>query len=214
MIVRVLLVERTMLLRRALADVLSGEDGLDVVAAIGELDKLVAVAGQVDPDVAIVHGELLTGAGLATVAELTDAHPRCAVLVLARPDGAGTVRAAWDAHVRAIVSTEASPGRLACCVRRVASGERVIDPAVAVAALRAPRNPLTAREREVLGSIASGLPSAEIADRLCLTKGTLCNYVSTIIRKTGARNRLEAVRIAEERGWLAESGRQVPTRSR
>ena len=213
-IVRILLVERTRLLRDALASVLSGEDGMEVVAAVDGLDKLVPFARQLHPDVAIVDVDLLTGPGLGAVEALTGTVPGCAVLVLADPDGTGPVRAAWDAHVRAFVSTETSPGRLAECIRRTACGERVIDPALAVAAMRAPRNPLTAREREVLGSVALGLPSTEIADRLCLTKGTVCNYVSTIIRNAGARNRLEAVRIAEECGWLPESGRPVPTRSR
>ena len=102
-----------------------------------------------------------------------------------------------------LISKDAPPSRLADGIRRVARGERVIDPALAVAALRAPRNPLTMRELEVLRVLAMGLPSAEIAAKLDLRIGTVCNYVSTIIRKTGARNRVEAVRIAGESGWLS-----------
>jgi two-component system response regulator DesR len=106
------------------------------------------------------------------------------------------------AQVRGLVGKDALPSRLADCIRRIAKGERIIDPSLAVVALRAPRNPLTTREREVLDIMAAGLPSAEIAAQLDISAGTVGNYISTIIRKTGARNRLEAVRIAEEAGWL------------
>jgi two-component system, NarL family, response regulator DesR len=82
------------------------------------------------------------------------------------------------------------------------TGERVIDPTRAHAVLRPPRNPLTRREFEVLRAAASGTPSSEIATRLGLSAGTVRNYVSSILGKLGARNRLEAVRIAQQSGWL------------
>ncbi len=211
---RILLIERMCLLRESLAAVLSAEEDLDVSAAISGVDGAALWAHKVEPDVAVVDIDLLTGPRLAVVAELADALSCCAILVLADPGSPSVGWAAVDEHVRGCVSKDALPSRLAECIRRVAAGERVIDPMVAVAALRAARNPFTAREREVLGIMAVGLPSAEIADRLRLSRGTVCNYISTIIHKTGARNRLEAVRIAEESGWLSEPGHQAPTRSR
>jgi two-component system response regulator DesR len=190
------------LLRGALAAFLSAEDDLEVPAAIASINEAVTVAGGVRPHVAVIDIDLLNGSGLAVAQELARLLPGCATLILADPDSPRALRAALDTHVRGFVGKDALPSRLADYIRRVAKGERVIDPILAVAALRAPRNPLTERERQVLEVVALGLPSAEIAGRLHLTNGTVCNYISTIIRKTGARNRLEAVHIAEESGWL------------
>ena len=211
--VRILLVERMNLLRGALAAVLSADADLDVTEAAG-VAEILLYAPKVEPDVVVIDLDLLTGTGGATAQEMTEALPGCAVLVLADPDSPGAVRAALDSRVRGFVSKATTPSRLVQGIKRVAAGERVIDPTLAVAVLRAPRNPLTAREREILAMIAQGLPSADIAGKLCLSRGTVANYVSTIIRKVGARNRFEAVRIADERGWLSECLPQAPTRSR
>jgi two-component system response regulator DesR len=200
--IRVLLVERMNLLRGALACVLSAEGDLDVSAAVADISEAVMVARAVRPDVAVVDIDLLVGCDPTVAQGFAQALPGCATLILADLGSPNALRIALTAHVHGFVSKDALPSRLADSIRRVAKGERVIDPALAVAALRAPRNPLTAREREVLGVLSSGLPSAEIAARLELQVGTVGNYISTIMRKTGARNRLEAVRIAEESGWL------------
>jgi two-component system response regulator DesR len=201
-VIRILLVERMSLLRGALAAVLSAEDDLDVPAAIANMNELVPVARAVRPDVTVIDIELLTGGGFSLAQELNEVLPDCATLVLADADSPNALRTTFDTHVRGFASKDASPCRLADCIRQVAKGVRMIDPMLAVAALRAPRNPLTTREREVLGIMALGLPSSEIAVRLHLSTGTVCNYISTIIRKTRSRNRLEAVRMAEEAGWL------------
>jgi two-component system response regulator DesR len=200
--VRVLLVERMNLLRGALACVLSAEGDLEVSAAVADLDEAAPIVRAVRPDVAVLDIDLLTDYGAGGIQRLGEALPGCAMVVLADRGSASSLRAALASHVDGLVSKDALPSRLAEGIRRVARGERVIDPALAVAALRAPRNPLTAREVEVLRVLSLGLPSAEIAARLHLRIGTVCNYVSTIMRKTGARNRMEAVRIAEDSGWL------------
>lgn len=213
-VIRILLVERMNLLRGALAALLSDEDDLVVPAAIAEVGEVLPSVHKVEPDVVIIDVDQLDGYGLAEVQELTTVLPDCSVLVLAAPGSASAVRAALDSHVRGFVSKDVVPSHLADSVRRVAMGERVIDPTLAVAALRVPRNPLTARECQILEFVARGAPSAEIADRLYLAKGTVANYVSTIIRKIGARNRLEAVRIAADSGWLSAPGGHAPIRSR
>jgi two-component system, NarL family, response regulator DesR len=200
--IRILLVERTNLLREALAAVLAAESDLAVPASIANIHEVVPVARAVQPDVAVIDIDLLAGCDFTLAQELTEALPGCSILVLADPESPNPLRTALDSHVRGFVGKDALPNRLADAIRLVAGGERVIDPTLAVAALRAPRNPLTGREREVLELMAQGLPSAEIATRLHLASGTVGNYVSTIIRKAGARNRLEAVRVAEESGWL------------
>jgi two-component system response regulator DesR len=190
------------LLRGALAAVLSAEDDLDVPAAIATINELVPVAHAVKPDVTVIDIDLLISGGLGLTEELNVALAGCATLVLADADNPNALRATLDTPVRGFASKDAPPGQLADSIRQVAKGERMIDPMLAVAALRAPQNPLTPREREVLRVMALGLPSSEIAVRLHLSTGTVCNYISTIIRKTRGRNRFEAVRMAEEAGWM------------
>jgi two-component system response regulator DesR len=201
-VIRILLVEPMNLLRGALAAVLSLEDDLDVVADLSRLDEVLAMARAVPPDVAIINIDLLADDGLGTVARLNAELPDCAILVLAGVDAPGRLSRALDAHVRGFVGNQSVPCELVCAIRRLASGERVMDANLAVAVLGASRNPLSPRERDVLSVAASGLPSREVAAKLHLTAGTVRNYISAILRKTGARNRLEAIRIAEDAGWL------------
>ncbi|XVV15334.1 LuxR C-terminal-related transcriptional regulator [Actinoplanes sp. CA-131856] len=190
------------LLRGALAATLSLEDDLDVVAELGELAEAPGMARAVRPDVALVDVGLLAGDGLRLLGRLGAEQPRCAVLVLAGPDASGRLNRALDAPVRGVVGTQAAPCELVRDIRRAARGERVIDAGLAVAMVAAPRSPLSARELDVLSVAASGVPSREVAARLHLAAGTVRNHISVILRKTGARNRLEAVRLAESSGWL------------
>ena len=198
----VMLVEPGSLLRGSLATVLSAEADLDVVAELGRLQGALPVARAVHPDVAVIGADLLDDAGMSTLEELHREVPSCAVVVLVDTLVPGAVRAEREPYVRGFIGRDTTPGQLADHIRRAANGERVIDPILAVATLRAPHNPLTPREREVLRLAALGVPSNEIAGHLHLSVGTVRNYLSTIIRKTGARNRLEAVRTAQDAGWL------------
>ncbi|MFF5075832.1 response regulator transcription factor [Actinoplanes sp. NPDC000266] len=190
------------LLRGALSATLSLEDDFVVVAELGGLAEAPRMARAVRPDVTVVNVGLLAGDGLRLLGLLSSAQPRCAVLVLAGPDASGPLNRALDAHVRGVVGTQAAPCELVRDIRRAARGERVIDAGLAVAMVAAPRSPLSARELDVLSVAASGVPSREVAARLHLAAGTVRNHISVILRKTGARNRLEAVRLAESSGWL------------
>jgi two-component system response regulator DesR len=201
-VIRILLVVQMSLLRGALAAVLAAEDDIEVAAEIARLDEMIPTARAVRPDVVIIDIDLFGNGAFAAAYQLNDVVPGCATLVLADTDSPGAMRAALDTHVRGFVGKDCPPSRFVDYVRQVGRGERAIDPTLAVAALRAPRNPLTPRELEVLRVAASGVPSVEIADLLHLSVGTVRNYMSTIMRKTRARNRLEAVRIAEAAGWL------------
>ena len=107
-----------------------------------------------------------------------------------------------ESGAEAFLVKDAPAAQLADAVRRVLNGQRVIDPALAAAALAEGADPLTSRERDVLQAAADGSVNAEIARRLLLSEGTVRNYLSTAIQKTGARNRAEAVLIAREKGWL------------
>jgi two-component system response regulator DesR len=201
-VIRILLVEPMNLLRGALAATLSLEEDLEVVAALGALDQALDMARAVPPDVAVVNIALLAGDGLATIARLTAEQPDCATLVLAGPDESVLLNRALDLRIGGVVGTQAAPCELVRGIRRLVRGERVIDASLAVAMVAAPRSPLSPRELNVLSVAASGVPSMEVAAELHLSTGTVRNYISAILRKTGARNRLEAVRLAEGAGWL------------
>jgi two-component system response regulator DesR len=101
-----------------------------------------------------------------------------------------------------LLTVNASPTDLVEGVRRLVRGEPVVDAALAVAALTALENPLTEREREVLRLAVDGAPVGEIAEILVLSVGTVRNYLSRIMVKTGARSRIEAIRIAQAAGWI------------
>ncbi|KUL27789.1 response regulator transcription factor [Actinoplanes awajinensis] len=200
--IRILLVEPLSLLRGALAVTLSREDDLDVVADLGALGPAPDMARAVKPDVVVVNIALLAGDGLETLARLTAGQPGCATLALAGPDESVLLNRAVGRLVDGVASTRAAPCELVSGIRRLVRGERSIDAGLAVAMVAAPRSPLSPREMTVLSVAASGVPSAEIAAELHLSAGTVRNYISAILHKTGARNRLEAVRLAESAGWL------------
>jgi two-component system response regulator DesR len=201
-VIRIVLVVETGLWRGALAAVLAAENDFEVVADTGRIEETTPLAKAVLPDVVIADIDLVAKDVPTVAAELYEAVPGCATLVLAGTDSPGMVRAALDSHVSGIVCKDCGPNALIRYVRQAAKGERVIDPMLAATALRTPRNPLTERERDVLRVASLGVPSVEIAGCLHLTVGTVRNYMSSIMRKTGARNRVEAIRIANDTGWL------------
>jgi two-component system response regulator DesR len=201
-VTRILLVEPMNLLRGALAATLSLEEDLEVVADLDALSQALEMARAVLPDVAVVDIALLAGDGLAETARLSAEQPDCAILVLADPGESILLNRALDLRIDGVVSTQAAPCELVHGIRRLVRGERVIDASLAVAMVAAPRSPLSPRELNVLSVAASGVPSTEVAAELHLSTGTVRNYISAILRKTGARNRLEAVRLAEGAGWF------------
>jgi two-component system response regulator DesR len=140
--------------------------------------------------------------GLTAAAQLAELLPSCRVLILTTFGRPGYLRRAMESGAVGFLLKDAPAGQLASAIRRTAAGERVVDPSLALAALGEGANPLTDREREVLAVAARGASIAEIAAQLFLSEGTVRNYLSTAIQKLNARNRVEAARIAEEKGWL------------
>jgi two-component system response regulator DesR len=199
--VSILLVEPMSLLRGALAAVLSGE-GFKVSEQLARVEEAAPIARRLRPDIAIVGLDLSAERGVEALEQLHREEPDCAVLLLVDLEAPGTVRSGLETWVRGFVGKDTPPDQLVAYVRRVADGERVVDPAIAVAAWQAPPNPLTRRECEILRVAAEGRTSVEIANELHLSVGTVRNYLSSIMRKTGARTRLEAFRIASGAGWL------------
>jgi two-component system, NarL family, response regulator DesR len=201
-VIRIMIVEAMGLLRSALRTVLSSESDLEVVAEIGKDEDIVDIAERGRPDVIVIDVDLTAPDTSPLLDRLAAALPYASVLALSGEWTADSLREALGSGVRGFTGKELSPAQFVRIVRAVAGGHRVIDPAVAAAVLNPPQNPLTEREREVLRAAAEGLPAKEIANRLYLAHGTVRNRMSAILRKTGARNRLEAIRRAQERGWL------------
>jgi two-component system, NarL family, response regulator DesR len=200
--IRLLLADDQELVRQALCALLALEDDFEVVASVGRGDEVVGAAREHRPDVALLDIEMPGLDGLAAAAVLATQVPDCRVVMLTTFGRAGYLRRAMEAGAAGFVVKDAPADVLADAIRRVLTGERVVDPALAVATLAAGESPLTARERDVLIAARTGATIAEIASRLYLSEGTVRNYVSAAITKTGARNRVEAVRLADERGWL------------
>lgn len=200
--IRVLLAEDQAMTRGALAALLGLAGDIEVVAQVGRGDAVVPAALAARPDVALLDIEMPGGDGLTTAALLHRSLPSCRVLILTTFGRPGYLRRAMESGVVGFLVKDAPASELATAIRRVAAGERVIDPSLATAALSDGNNPLTEREREVLAVAASGASIAEIAAMLSLSDGTVRNYLSTAIQKLGVRNRVEASRQAEQKGWL------------
>jgi two-component system response regulator DesR len=200
--VRLLLAEDQVMIREALAALLSFEDDMVVVAQVGRGDEVAKAARDTNPDVALLDIEMPGMDGLAAAAELKKNHPRIKIVILTTFGRPGFLRRAMESGVSAFVVKDSPADKLTQTIRRVLAGERVIDPDLAAAALADGLNPLTPRERDVLEASADGGTIAEIAGRLFLSEGTVRNYLSACIQKTAARNRAEALRIASDRGWL------------
>ncbi|MFB7597183.1 response regulator [Streptomyces sp. NPDC056160] len=200
--IRLLLADDQDLIRSALSALLDLEDDFEVVASVDRGDKVVGAALAHDPDVALLDIEMPGLDGLAAAAQLAARVPRCRVVVLTTFGRAGYLRRAMTAGAVGFVVKDAPPEALADAVRRVMRGERVVDPELAAATLAAGESPLTPRERDVLLAARASGSVADIAGALHLSGGTVRNYLSSAIAKTGTRNRMEAVRVADERGWL------------
>jgi two-component system response regulator DesR len=200
--VRVLLAEDQGMMRGALALLLGLEADIDVVAQVGRGDQIVEAALTSRPDVALLDIELPGRSGLDAAAELAREVPDCRVLILTTFGRPGYLRRAMEAGAAGFLVKDGPVEELARAIRRVLTGETVVDPALAAAALGAGPNPLTARERDALGASVDGATVADIAERLHLSESTVRNYLSSAIGKTGTRNRMEAVRAARQQGWL------------
>jgi two-component system response regulator DesR len=200
--IRVLLAEDQSMVREALATLLGLEEDIEVVAQVGRGDEVIAAARESGADVALLDIEMPGMTGLDAAAALRKALPGVRIVIVTTFGRPGYLRRAMESGADAFLVKDAPAAQLADAVRRVLRGERVIDPALAAAALAEGADPLTPRERDVLRAAADGCANADIARALHLSEGTVRNYLSTAIQKTAARNRAEAVRIARERGWL------------
>jgi two-component system response regulator DesR len=200
-VIRVLLAEDQSMVRGALAALLGLEEDLEVVAQAADGREALDLAAATAPDVVLADVEMPRMSGLELAAELARRGDRARVVILTTFARAGYLRRALDAGAAGYLLKDAPADRLADAVRRVHQGLKAVDPELAAAAWGEP-DPLTDRERQVLRLAGEGWPTARIAAEIHLSEGTVRNYLSEAISKLGAANRVEAARVARQKGWL------------
>ena len=200
--IKVLLADDQALVRGAMGALLDLEPDIEVVAQAGRGDEVVAAARESGADVCLLDIQMPGVDGVEAARQVRDQLPEVRVVMVTTFDRPGYLRRALDAGAVGFVVKTTPAARLAEAVRRAHAGLRTVDPQLANDLLFSGPNPLTVREQEVLRLARDGEPVARLARKLFLSPGTVRNHLSHAIGKTGAANRVEAARIATERGWL------------
>jgi two-component system response regulator DesR len=201
-VIRVLIAEDQGMVRGALRALLAMEGDIEIVAETDRADQVLTLALQTKPDVALLDIEMPGGDGITAAGQLRNQLPSCRTLILTTFGRPGFLRRAMEGGASGFMLKDAPAHELAVAIRRTMAGERVVDPGLAAAALSSGTSPLSEREREVLVAGQNGASIADIARRLFLSEGTVRNYLSSAIQKLEVSNRTEAVRVAEDQGWL------------
>jgi two-component system, NarL family, response regulator DesR len=199
---RLLIADDQALVRGALSALLGLEPDIEVVAEVGRGDEVIAAVRASTPDVAMLDIEMPGIDGIAAAALLRTEAPSCRVIIVTTFGRPGYLKRAIQAGASGFVVKDTPAAQLADAIRRVARGERVLDPALAAESLAQGDSPLTERETDALTLARTGGSVADIARILHLSEGTVRNHLSNAIGKTGARNRADAARIADSHGWL------------
>jgi two-component system response regulator DesR len=200
--IRVLLAEDMNMVRGALVALLNLEPDIEVVAEVESGDRIVSMAREHRPDVAVIDIDLPVLDGLTAAGTIRATMPQVRTLMLTSLARPGTLRRALTIGVDGFILKDAPPAKLAAAIRDVAEGRRVVDSQLALAALDRGSCPLTERELDVLRLAAGGTDTADMARTLSLSAGTVRNYLTTAVAKLDARNRVDAIRIAYDAGWL------------
>ena len=199
--IRVVIAEDQSMILGALAALLDIEPDLEVVGQAATGPEAVALVMRVRPDILLTDIEMPGLTGLDVAAELRTQGSAARVIILTTFARPGYLRRALDVGASGYLLKDAPSAQLADAIRRVAAGGKAIDPALAAEAWTEP-DPLTDRERQVLRLADQGLSGEAIARELKLSDGTVRNYLSEAIGKLGAANRVEAARLARQKGWL------------
>ena len=199
--IRTLLIFDSSTVRRHLARLLNAQPGIVVVGEIDVNGPVAERSARVRPHIALFDTSCMVGQILPLADELRRAAPGCRLVVLSDPGLRGTLPPRRHAAQLSFLVKDIHPSVLAAWLRRIAGGERIVDPQLEMAQLRMDKT-VNTRELEILALAAEGDSVADIARRLCLSLGTVRNYISAAILKTGARNRLDAIRIVRRDGWL------------
>lgn len=200
--IRILLAEDVHMVRGALLALLSLEPDFTVVAEVADGDAILPTAMRTQPDVSVIDIDLPGKDGITAATELHSELPGCRTLILTSLGRPGTVRRALATRIDGFLLKDSPPDRLATAIRDVVAGRKVVDGEVALAAWSTPECPLTDRETEVLRMAAEGAAVEDIAAGLFLSTGTVRNYLTSIVTKLNARNRIDAVRVARDAGWI------------
>ena len=202
MTIQIMIAEDQAMVRQALVALLGLEPDIEVVAEAATGDEALAMAAKHEPDVAVLDIEMPGRTGIEVARQLQADGFAGRVVIVTTFGRPGYLRAAMAAGASGFLLKDAPAAQLAEAIRRVVAGERVVDPALAAAALAEGDSPLTSRETDVLAASAGHDAITEIAERLHLSPGTVRNHLSAAMHKLGARNRAEAVQIAQRKGWL------------
>ncbi len=202
MSIRIVIADDQALVRGALAALLALEPDIDVVGVAADGAEALTMVGALAPDVCLMDIQMPGVDGIEATRLLRVASPSTRVLIVTTFARPGYLRSALDAGAAGFMAKDAPAEELADAVRRVHSGLRVLDPALAEESLFEGANPLSDREQQVLRLAADGRSAAAIASEVFLSAGTVRNHLSSAIGKTGAENRAQAVRIAQDKGWV------------
>ncbi len=202
MSIRLVIADDQALVRGALVALLGLEPDIEVVAELGDGTGVADAVVEYSADVAMLDVEMPGLDGISAAAAVRRAAPSCRVLMVTTFGRPGYLKRAMQAGASGFVVKDTPARQLAEAVRRVHRGLRVVDPALAAESLTSGDSPLTLRETEVLRAAAAGGTVGDIAKAAILSEGTVRNYLSAAMAKTGGRTRAEAVRIAADNGWL------------
>jgi two-component system response regulator DesR len=200
-VIRILVAGGSPLWLAGLSTLLDREHDFSASATTSGL-TLLTDAHRLQPNVVLIDIDVAEKSTADTVQQLNKAAPTSAVVLLTDCTRRDDLQQAIRAGVRGLVSKDSSCANLVEAIRRAARGEHAIDADLAIAGLRTAQNPLTPRERDILKAAAEGATIPEIARQLFLSTGTVRNYLSRIITKTGARNRIDAINIATANEWF------------
>jgi two-component system response regulator DesR len=198
---RILVVEDQALVRGAICSLLSLEDSIEIVGEASDGQQGLAMAHELKPDIVLTDIEMPNTSGIELAAALQTEVPDIQVMIMTTFSKSGYIKRAINAGVKAFILKEAPTDYLVNAINKVIAGEKVIEPELAMMALE-DDDPLTDKERQALRLAGEGLKTAEIAARLYLSEGTIRNYLSEAISKLHATNRIDASRIAKQKGWL------------
>jgi two-component system response regulator DesR len=201
-VIRTLVAEHVQLLRLGLVSFLTREPDIDVISEMAESAHLLSVASELAPSVAVVDADLPSVGGPEVVTRLQATVPECAAVMLVDQGDTVSLCQAMAVEPLGLLSKETPADLLTRCIRDVVTGRRVVDPDLARTAHSIAENPLTRREREVLRLAAAGASTDEIAEHLSVTAKTVRNHLSRVFLRLGARNRVDAIRIASANKWL------------
>ncbi|WP_150275395.1 response regulator transcription factor [Paenibacillus tepidiphilus] len=199
--IRIVIAEDQRLLRGAMASLLSLEEDLEVAGEAADGAEALELIGRLQPDVALLDIEMPLKSGLEVAETLQSAGNPAKVIILTTFARPGYFERGVKAGIQGYLLKDEPVDKLAEAIRRVMDGRREVSPELAFGSLRE-ENPLTERERDILKLAGEGLSAGEIASGLHLSYGTVRNYISEILGKLEVKSRIEAVRLAEEKGWI------------